>query len=169
MRISEHDITLANKRRELREAHDNKCFYCRRDFSNRPYVLTIHHRDFRAYLEGPNRDPFDRKLAKPACNQCHLAIHRAAATITLGLMKSIPVRLLRDVLIQEAKLSRHLVNCVIKDLCEIGISKKEIVYASNLTINRILKHARDRSYFDDMEQMLDDALNDTLNAKSSSS
>ena len=157
MHIAEKEIALANGRREIKEAHRNKCFYCCADFSEKPYLLTIHHQDFLGYTKLGGRDPFDRKLAKPACEQCHFEIHVAAATITLGLIKSIPAGLIRDVLIQEVGLCAEFVTRVANELRRSGISKKTIGYANNSIVYRILNHAFVNGYFDDMEQMLEEA------------
>jgi hypothetical protein len=168
MLIAEREIALANGRREIRENHSNKCFYCRKDFSNKPYLINIHHQDFLGYSRLSGRDPFDRKIAKPACPQCHLEIHIAAATITLGLMKSIPIGIVQYTLIDEAGMDRRLVNCVINDLRKIGISKKAIGYASRSITRRIILHSIVNGYYDDMEQMLEDAAQEHLQSVGSS-
>lgn len=154
--ITEKNIELANRRREIRESYGNKCFYCREDFSNRLYALTVHHRDFHGYAKILYRDPFDHKLAKPACPQCHLKIHIAAATITLGLMKSIRIGKIKEALVEEIGLDQDLVNRVIKDLREIGISSKEIGYANRLLTQRIIRHSLVKGYYENMEEILDD-------------
>lgn len=158
MHIDEKKIALANGIREIKEAHGNKCFYCRKDFSNKPYSLTIHHQDFLSYMKLRGRNPLDRKITKPACPQCHLEVHIAAASITFGLMKSIPIGIIQYTLINEAGMDRGLVNCVIDDLRKVGISKKEVSYANHHTTRRIIFHSIVNGYYDDMEQMLEDAV-----------
>jgi hypothetical protein len=169
MYMFEEEIALANGRREIREACGNKCFYCREDFSNKPYLINVHHQDFLGYIKLPGRNPFDRRIAKPACLQCHPEIHIAAAAITLGLMKSIPIGTINYALIDDAGMDRRLVLCTMHDLRKIGISKKEIGYASRHITHRIINHSIVNGYYDDMEQMLEDALRDHSQSVNSSS
>jgi len=158
MGIAEEKIALANGIREIKEAHANRCFYCHKDFSNKPYFLTIHHQDFLGYIKLSWRDPFDRKIAKPVCSQCHLEIHIAAASMTLGLLRSIPIGIIQHTLINEVGMDRRLALCIMHDLRKIGISKKEVIYASRHITHRIINHSKVNGYYDDMEQMLEDAL-----------
>jgi hypothetical protein len=141
MAATEEKIHIANWIREIKEAYDYKCYYCREDFRNKPYLLFIHHRDFLGYVRLINRNPFKRKIVKPVCAKCHCHIHVAAAIITFGLQKSIPIKFIRDILSEEIVLNRKLVNHVIRDLREIGVSKERVKHAKSSTIYRILNYS----------------------------
>ena len=156
--VNGEKATLARRRGLLKKDSGNRCKYCRKDFSDQPSKLTIHHRDFRGYAKYHWRDPLDPKIAVPVCENCHILIHIAASTITLGLMKSIPIGLIRSTLANEAGLNNRLVNQIIKDLKKIGISKHGIGYASHSVTRRILHHSFVEGYFDDMDEMLGEAV-----------